>query len=156
MMNYIQKKIIGILVVATLVIISFFGSMVSAERIDFTREIPEKCFEYIENNENPYDVVVTDISFSIMKIVATVENRGVVDANVDITFSVSKGIILPWVIGHPHVTVPAGETIQVTQRFTGLGRYSFSVHINECGNPLFTGGFWFLFFGWEMNYTYNI
>lgn len=95
-------------------------------------------------------VRLTDISFGVVKIIATVENKGNVDADVTVIFSISKGAILPYIIGSYDVTIPAGETVKVLQRFTGLGLYKFYVRIDDVGF-LMTKGFWFFFFGWEID-----
>lgn len=53
-----RKKIIGMLIVVTLVMISLFGSVVSSERIDFIREISEQYTEYPECNENNSQIYI--------------------------------------------------------------------------------------------------
>jgi hypothetical protein len=88
----------------------------------------------------------TEISFGAFKVIATVENTGQDDAEVTVTFSVSKGRIIPWIIGTHDVTVPVGDSVEVPQDFSGFGRYSFFARI-EGGGSLEAKGFWFFFFG---------
>ncbi|MCK5112198.1 MAG: hypothetical protein KAQ84_01530 [Thermoplasmatales archaeon] len=52
-----MKKIIGILIVSTLVMIGALGSVTPAKNVDFVSESSEKRFEYVNGNE--YDAVVT-------------------------------------------------------------------------------------------------
>ena len=52
-----KKKLIGILIVLTLVMISALGSATLAVKVDFTSEGPEKHFEHISGDE--YDLVFT-------------------------------------------------------------------------------------------------
>ncbi len=103
-----------------------------------------------EDTSKISDVEVTDISFKFMKVIATVTNKGNTDSDVTITLSVSKGKILPYVIGSHDVTIPAGKTIQVQQRFTGLGLYTFWAEDDNNNTYQITRGLWFLFFGLEL------
>ena len=52
-----KKKIVGILIVSTLVIIGALGSVTPAKEVDFENENPEKYFKYL--NDDEYDEVVT-------------------------------------------------------------------------------------------------
>ncbi len=52
-----KKKIVGILIVSTLVMISALSSVTTATKVDFTSESSEKRFEYVNSDE--CELVVT-------------------------------------------------------------------------------------------------
>ena len=65
-----MKKIVGILIVSTLVMISALSSVIPATKVDFTSESSEKCFEYVNGDECELVVTAGPITslFDIYKI----------------------------------------------------------------------------------------
>ena len=105
------------------------------------------------NNLDGNEIVVTDISFDIFQIVASIKNNGMENKTVSIVFSViCMGLFfatLPYIIGTHDVEITAGETVTVSNGFCGIGFYRFIV-LGERGYDVklsCVSGFWYYFNG---------
>jgi hypothetical protein len=108
-----------------------------------------------DNSTENSDIEITNISYGLLTVIATIKNNGLTDVETDVKFSYIKYCIgdivtLPVLIGIHHVMVLAGDIIKVTQFFEGgLGRYHFSVWTD--GESLGSDVFWLFFIGLKLN-----
>ena len=97
---------------------------------------------------------ITDISFGLMRVIATVENTGDTDLNVTVLFRMSRPpIISPIHIGEYEITIPAGETVEIPQKIICFGKHTFYVDVyndNIEYDSETIKGFWLFLFGWEI------
>lgn len=94
---------------------------------------------------------IKDIRFGIGRIATVVENTGKTDISATVSFSVSKGVILPVIIGTYDVTIPAEGTRIVFQSFSGFGIYTVHSRFDsgQTAGSLVTRGLWLSIFGIE-------
>ena len=141
-MKRIQKLIItsNILIVILLLTCSS-----SSSTITNMLENPIQSSSSTESSQ----IIIKDIYFGFGKIVAHIENTGDSDITAEVSFSASKGSILPVIIGSHDVLVLAGELRSVSQRFNGFGFYTFHVRVDTGDSACFdtARGLWLFLFG---------
>lgn len=150
-MNHRYKKWAYAGVVSVFCMLMIVSSTVTAVSIH------SQLNKNIKPCSNQDDANITDIALGFKKIIAVVENTGDDTATITVRFSVSKGSILPVIVGEHEMSIPAGQTVNVPQDFTGLphviggriGHFSFGAEIETGSSTTFTEGFWFFIFGWE-------
>ena len=104
-----------------------------------------------DNSTGNSDIEITNISYGIFSVIATIKNNGLTDVEIDVYFSyiefLPAGLVTyPISLGFHHPTIPAGDIIKVRQFFEGgLGRKHFSVWAD--GDYLGSDAFWLFFFG---------
>jgi hypothetical protein len=105
-----------------------------------------------DNSTENSDIEITDISYKLWRVVATIKNNGLTDAWIEILFSVVchfGGVpTLPIDIGYHIVKVPAGDTVKVTQLCWGIGR--LTVIVETEGAYFSSEAFWLIFIGMKI------
>jgi len=100
------------------------------------------------------DIEITDISYRLCRVVATIKNNGLTDVETDVQFSYFQygpgGLVtLPIILGHHQITIPANGIAEVSQFFGGFGRKRMIVMAE--GESLSSDAIWLWCFGLKLN-----